>query len=286
MANQPVPNKNAPQMPSNPVLREAVKAFRADKTQQNLNAVATALVGATLLVPATIKVNKKPTPQELAAILKSSKVQFPLLTTPEKKKYLVGFTDGETWKGVQKMKFAANTLVLMQALQFDRLAAMMGTGSEIDGLILNPDTPETMRFEKAMFLDLAAQKKRRTEAAAQIRLQPGDNITIVEPTVLPDALLDPICKVLAEKESIAAAYLQVMIVNETDKSYLLVLDGARDNALFTACAQAARPYLASSGKKMNMNITTSETPLGQQGMRGSEPFYRKGEGRIYDEDDE
>ena len=30
MANQPVPNKNAPQMPSNPVLREAVKAFRAD----------------------------------------------------------------------------------------------------------------------------------------------------------------------------------------------------------------------------------------------------------------
>ena len=86
MANQPVPSKNAPQMPSNPVLREAVKSFRADKTQQNLNAVATALVGATLLVPATIKVNKKPTPQELAAILQSSKVQLPLLTTPEKKK--------------------------------------------------------------------------------------------------------------------------------------------------------------------------------------------------------
>ena len=39
MANQPVPSKNAPQMPSNPVLREAVKSFRADKTQQNLNAV-------------------------------------------------------------------------------------------------------------------------------------------------------------------------------------------------------------------------------------------------------
>lgn len=282
----PNPSKTAPQPPANPALREAVKAFCADKNQQNLNAVANALVGATLLVPATIQVNKKPTPQELAALLKNAEVQFPLLTSPEKKKYLIGFTDSETWKAVQKMKFAANTLVLMQALDFDRLAAMMETGNEIDGLVLNPDSQETMRFDKAMFLDLAAQKKRRAAEAAQLKLQPGDKITIVEATVLPDALLDPICQILEKKDTVAAAYLQVMIVNETAKSYLLVLDGPRDDALFEACARAARPYLASSGKMMNLNITSSGTPLGQQGMRGSEPFFRKGEGRIYDEDDD
>lgn len=282
----PNPSKTAPQPPANPALREAVKAFRAEQNQQNLNAVATALVGATLLVPATIQVDKKPTPQELSKLLKNAQVQFPLLTSPEKKKYLIGFTDSENWKAVQKMKFTANSLVLMQALNFDRLTAMMETGSEIDGLILNPDTQETMRFDKAMFLDLAAQKKRRAAEAAQIKLQPGDKITIVEPTVLPDELLDPICQVLEKNDTIAAAYLQVMIVNETNRSYLLVLDGPRDDALFAACAQASRPYLAASGKRMNLNITSSGTPLGQQGMRGSEPFYRKGEGRIYEEDDD
>ena len=36
----------------------------------------------------------------------------------------------------------------------------------------------------------------------------------------------------------------------------------------------------------DLNITTSLSPLGQQGMRGSEPFYRKGIGRIMDEDDD
>ena len=51
-------------------------------------------------------------------------------------------------------------------------------------------------------------------------------------------------------------------------------------------AQAARPYLASREKKMDLNITTSISPLGQQGMQGSEPFYRKGIGRVIEEDDD
>ena len=43
---------------------------------------------------------------------------------------------------------------------------------------------------------------------------------------------------------------------------------------------AARPFLVSNEKKMNLNITISTSPLGQQGMRGSEPFYIKGQGRV------
>ena len=51
-------------------------------------------------------------------------------------------------------------------------------------------------------------------------------------------------------------------------------------------AQAARPYLTGRTPRMDPTITTSVSPLGQQGMRGSEPFYRKGIGRIQEEDDE
>ena len=64
------------------------------------------------------------------------------------------------------------------------------------------------------------------------------------------------------------------------------MDAPRDDELFKAVALAARPYLVGSEKKMNMNITTSASPLGQQGMRGSDAFYMKGQGRIYDEDEE
>ena len=42
----------------------------------------------------------------------------------------------------------------------------------------------------------------------------------------------------------------------------------------------AMQRLVSNEKKMNLNITISTSPLGQQGMRGSEPFYIKGQGRV------
>ena len=117
-------------------------------------------------------------------------------------------------------------------------------------------------------------------------LKDGDKVTLVEPSILPDAMIDPVCAVLADAPGVGSAYLSVMIVNGDARSYLLVLDGPKDDKLFAAVAQAARPYLLSREKKMDLNITTSISPIGQQGMRGSEPFYRKGIGRVVEEDDD
>ena len=117
-------------------------------------------------------------------------------------------------------------------------------------------------------------------------LKDGDKVTLVEPSILPDAMIDPACAVLADAPGVGSAYLSVMIVNGDARSYLLVLDGPKDEKLFASVAQAARPYLLSREKKMDLNITTSISPLGQQGMQGSEPFYRKGIGRVIEEDDD
>ena len=117
-------------------------------------------------------------------------------------------------------------------------------------------------------------------------LKDGDKVTLVEPSILPDAMIDPVCAVLADAPGVGSAYLSVMIVNGDARSYLLVLDGPKDEKLFASVAQAARPYLLSREKKMDLNITTSISPLGQQGMQGSEPFYRKGIGRVVEEDDD
>ena len=117
-------------------------------------------------------------------------------------------------------------------------------------------------------------------------LKEGDKVTLVEPSILPDAMIDPVCAVLADAPGVGSAYLSVMIVNGDARSYLLVLDGPKDEKLFASVAQAARPYLLSREKKMDLNITTSISPLGQQGLQGSEPFYRKGIGRGIEEDDD
>ena len=76
----------------------------------------------------------------------------------------------------------------------------------------------------------------------------------------------------------------MMIVNDTQKSYLMVLDSPKDNELFTEIIKAARPYLQKV--KMDMSLTIAASPLGQQGIRGSEPFYSRVRGRIYEQDEE
>lgn len=173
-------------------------------------------------------------------------------------------------------------------LRFDDFANMLQKNQEASGLVLNPGE-NSLRLEAPLIASVKKQKDamvqmRKAQEAAQIH--PGDKVTIVEPTVLADELVDPICALLAEAPGVGSAYLQIMIVNETRKCYLLVLDGPKDDKLFAAVAQAARPYLMSREQKMDLTITTSISPLGQQGMRGSEPFYRKGVGRVLEEDDD
>ena len=102
----------------------------------------------------------------------------------------------------------------------------------------------------------------------------------MEPSVYPDELVNPLCAELEKYPMVGAAYLQIMVINGATKSYLLVLDAPKDDALFKAAGDAVRPFLVSNEKKMNLNITISTSPLGQQGMRGSEPFYIKGQGRV------
>ena len=166
---------------------------------------------------------------------------------------------------------------------------MAEKNKEAAGLVINPGE-YSLRLESPLLVSVKQQRdamKAQANAARQgMAVKPGDKITLVEPTVYPDALVDPICEVLAAAPGVGSAYLQIMIVNESARSYLLVLDGPKDNDLFTAVAKAAHPYLIGREKKMDLQITTSVSALGQQGMRDSEPFYRKGIGRVIEEDDD
>lgn len=268
----------------NPALTAAITKLKGENTPQNLNVVINEMMRTVFMAPAVIEMGKaapKPDANGRIALPKDTKINFMLLTDPKGKRYYMAFTDPQELK---KWKSAPKSFQSM-VLRFDDFANMLEKNHEAAGLVINP-FGETIRFEAPMIAALKKQKAAFAQQRAQTQIKPGDKVTIVEPTVLPDELLNPICEVLKGNETIAAAYLQVMIINGNSKSYLLVLDGPQEEALFRAVAQAARPYLSASGKQMNLNITTSAAPLGQQGMRGSDPFYRKGEGRIYEEEDD
>ena len=285
-----MPEQKQPKAPVfNPELKKSIAALKEENSPQKLNAVINELVKSPLLAPAMFDMQGKPAPKPgpdgRIQLPKNTKVSLVMINSPEGKHYYLAFSD---WEAAQEWQKQAGKGRPIMALRFDDFANMLQKNPDAAGLVLNPGA-NSLRLEAPLIASVKKQKDAiakvlQERAAAQIR--PGDKVTIVEPTVLPDELLDPVCEVLAQAPGVGSAYLQIMIVNDTTKSYLLVLDGPKDEKLFAAVAQAARPYIASREKKIGLNITTSVTPLGQQGMRGSEPFYRKGEGRIREEDDE
>ena len=246
------------------------------------------------LAPAVFDLQGQPAPKPEAdgrvQLPKETKISLVMVTSPEGKRYYLGFSDWDAVHEWQKAQPKAAQQIIL--LRFDDYANMIAKNAEASGLVINPGD-NSLRLERPL---IESVKKTKDEVSQKIaaqlaeqqarRIHPGDKVTLVEPSILPDAMIDPVCAVLADAPGVGSAYLSVMIVNGDARSYLLVLDGPKDEKLFASVAQAARPYLLSREKKMDLNITTSISPLGQQGMQGSEPFYRKGIGRVIEEDDD
>lgn len=295
-----MPEQNEQKQPKapafNPKVKETIAAFKEENSPKNLNDILNELVRSPLLAPAVFDLQGQPVPQPgpdgRVQLPKNTKISLVMVNSPEEKHYYLGFSDWDAvheWQAKQPR--AAQQIIL---LRFDDYANMIAKNPDASGLVLNPGD-NSLRLERPLIESVKKQKdevaKKLAEKIAEQkaqqeahRIHPGDNVTLIEPSVLPDAMIDPVCAVLADAPGVGSAYLQVMIVNGEARSYLLVLDGPKDDKLFAAVAQAARPYLASREKKMDLNITTSISPLGQQGMRGSDPFYRKGIGRVIEED--
>lgn len=274
----------------NPNIKKAIAAFKEENSPQNLNVIINELVKSPLLAPAQFDLQgapaPKPGPDGRIQLPKNTKISLVMLNSKDGKHYYLAFSDWDAVHDWQKKVPQQGRQIMM--LHFDDFANMLQKNEEASGLVLNPGE-SSLRLEANLIASVKKQKDaivQAQKAREAATIHPGDKVTIVEPTVLADELLDPICEVLAQAPGVGSAYLQIMIVNESRKSYLLVLDGPKDEKLFTSVAQAARPYLAGRNPHMDLTITTSVSPLGQQGMRGSEPFYRKGIGRVVEDDDE
>lgn len=253
-----MPEQKDPKAPVfNPKIKEAIAAFKAENSPKNLNDILNELVRSPLLAPAVFDLQgqpaPKPGPDGRVQLPKDTKISLMMVTSPEGKHYYLGFSDWDAaheWQAKQTK--AAQQIVL---LRFDDYANMIARNEAACGLVINPGD-NSLRLERPL---IESVKKQKDEVAHKIadavaqreahRIHPGDKVTLVEPSILPDAMVDPICEILAGAPGVGSAYLSVMIVNGEARSYLLVLDGPKDDKLFAAVAQAARPYLLSREKR-------------------------------------
>lgn len=268
---------------SNPALKKAMGEMKANDIPQTRNAVINEIMRAKFLAPAKIELGgqaPKPDANGKIQLPPNTKFQFTLIGTQDGKQYFMAFTDPDELK---KWNMEPQPTVL---LRFDDYARLLEQNPKAAGLVLNP-YGENLRFDAKTVASLKQQKDAFAKMPPQgaHRIDPGAKVVLLDPSVMPDALLDPLCEVFKKQETVNAAYIQIMVINDTEKSYLLVLDAPQSQPLFQQAALAAQPFLREH-KGMNLDITTVASPMGIQVQQGAEPFYTKELGRIREEEDE
>lgn len=279
-----VPLRDPKKLPSNPAMKKAIEEAKAEDTPKNRNAVVNEMLRSTFLMPVHVSFDgapPKPDKEGKVPIPKNTRVSFALLSTTDKRQYFMAFTD---WEELHKWRKEPGQQTMM--LRFDDYAKLLEKNEQVAGFVINP-FGGNIRFERNNVSAIKKQRDTILEARKKMeekRIKPGDKVVIVELSSYPDEMLAPVCDVLEKNPQVNEAYIQMLIVNDTDKSYLMVLDAPKDNELFQEVVKAASAYLKE--QKMDMRLTIAATPLGQQGIRGSEPFYSRVRGRVYLEDDE
>jgi len=91
---------------------------------------------------------------------------------------------------------------------------------------------------------------------------------------MPTDMLDAIKAYLETDETVNKAYFRVMIRNDTDSSYLVVVDLTKDadkDATFDGIAAAAKPFL----QAVFIDMIATDAELGKNVSEHTEPFYEK-----------
>lgn len=125
---------------SNPMLVGAIELLKAEDTPEHRNMFVGELQRASLIAPALVDPEPVKDEEGKLKITPGSKVQFPMLTAPDGKKFFVGFTDMTEYEKWQEK----NKALPFFAMRFEDYAGMMfrkdaqGNMSPALGFVVNP----------------------------------------------------------------------------------------------------------------------------------------------------
>lgn len=246
---------------------ELVKAMALMKENDNLDTKRNYLmnvVKAKFLIPA--KMEKRPDKDENGEPLKKGKVRvnFCVITNPEKKSFLPVFTDEEE---MAKGKYEDAEKVVIQYQDLEHM--VLASKGELSGIVINPHG-EGFIIPVELIADLEKNKKKTNIKKNEIPT--NANIKLRTPKYMPVDMLEAASKLMTERQEVKCAYLQMMEKDNGDDEYLIAVDLDGDElALFNDLMPVMRPH--SFG--INIALTNVKNGLGAKVAEIAEPFYVK-----------
>ena len=159
--------KNLPKAPAfNPKVKETIAAFKENNNPKNLNDILNELVRSPLLAPAVFDLQGQPAPKPEADgrvhLPKETKISLVMVTSPEGKRYYLGFSDWDAVHEWQKAQPKAAQQIIL--LRFDDYANMIAKNAEASGLVINPGD-NSLRQERPL---IESVKKTKDEVSQKI----------------------------------------------------------------------------------------------------------------------
>ncbi len=124
---------------SNPLLVGTIEVMKEENTPEHRNLFVGELVKAQLLVPAVVEPAPALDSSGQLKLAPGSRVQFPLLSTPDGKRFFMAFTDMaelKKWREEENQPFFAVTFKDLAGMLFGKDA--QGNNAGALGFVLNP----------------------------------------------------------------------------------------------------------------------------------------------------
>lgn len=168
---------------SNPMLVGTIELLRAEDTPEHRNMFVTEMTKASFIAPALIDPEPVENAEGKLTIAGNSKIQFPMLSAPDGKKFFMAFTDASEYEKWQEKARPLPTF----ALKFDDYAAMLfhkngdGSTTQALGFVINPVgcniiVPKEMVANIMAARVAAAKQQAAKQQGAKVIPFPGNNI--------------------------------------------------------------------------------------------------------------
>lgn len=155
---------------TNPMLVGAIEVMKAEPTPEHKNLFINELLKAKLMAPAIITPDPVPDEDGEIRLKPDHKIQFPMLTSPDKKNYFMAYTDKmelKKWKDKEDTKVFALTID-------DYIGMTLRQGSQSEGFVLNPYGANIVVTKEMLASFMAAKMAQMKGAQPPKRPEPAE----------------------------------------------------------------------------------------------------------------
>ncbi|RDW16452.1 hypothetical protein CWR48_16340 [Oceanobacillus arenosus] len=244
---------------TNPKLIEIIDRLKTNYVEENEHEFFKELLSANFLAPVVIE--PIPENKDGKTVLKEgTKINFIAINNEKGENFFPAFTD---WNELRKWsdKIDIQTFILTFK-DYEEMIFRKENDTWV-GFVINP-------YGEDIVIN---REKMRVVNNNDAKIEKDESVIIGIPKEYPNEMVNSLKEYFSKVNSVKSAYILLMIRNQGEKSYLMVIDTDNNpNKVFEKVTNVATKYLKVDEK---IDFVTLSDSFGKDAIVGQQPFYQK-----------